>query len=308
MKNRIHRIRDLIENKQWSILREELAVLEPFEVSGIIEELTDDEGVIAFRLLSREQSKETFQHLPIERQESVVEAFAKNVNRLSNLLNDLDPDDRTAFFEELPGQLSQKLIQLLSPEERSIALELLGYPEESIGRLMTPEFIAVRPDFTIQNTLDHIRKYATGSETLNVIYIVDPSWKLLDDITIKEILLAQPEDAISNLMDGKFISLSAFDDQETAVTVFKDSDYSSVPVTDTDGTLLGIVTFDDVMDVEEEETTEDFHKFGAFQDAVINPLKAGVTYMYGKRVLWLSTLVFMNIFSGGPFELRRCNH
>ena len=298
MIEKIERIKELIEKKLWLVLREELAVLEPFEVSETIEELDDEEGVIVFRLLSRELAKETFQHLPIERQEKAVEAFAKNVTRLSNLLNDLDPDDRTAFFEELPGQLSHKLIQLLRPEERSVAKQLLGYPEDSIGRLMTPEFIAVRPEFTVTRTLDHIRKFGPDSETLNIVYVVDSNWKLLDDITIREILLADPDETISELMDGKFISLSALEDQETAVSVFKDSDYSAVPVTDTEGTLLGIVTFDDVMDVEEEETTEDFHKFGAFQDAVVNPLKAGVTYMYSKRIMWLSILVFMNVFSG----------
>ncbi len=298
MIDKIARIRELIDKKLWLVLREELAVLEPFEVGEIIEELDDENGVIVFRLLSRELAKETFQHLPIERQEAAVEAFAKNVSRLSNLLNDLDPDDRTAFFEELPGQLSQKLIQYLSPEERSVAKQLLGYPEDSIGRMMTPEFIAVRPEFTITQTLEHIRKHGTDSETLNVIYVVDSGWKLLDDLTIREILLAGPDDTIAGIMDDKFISLSAFDDQETAVSVIKDSDYSALPVTDTEGTLLGIVTFDDVMDVAEEETTEDFHKFGAFQDAVVNPLKAGITYMYSKRILWLSTLVFMNVFSG----------
>ncbi len=298
MIEKIERIQELIEKKLWLVLREELAVLEPFEVSEIIDELDDEEGVIVFRLLSREDAKETFQHLSIERQEKAIEAFAKNATRLSNLLNDLDPDDRTAFFEELPGQLSHKLIQLLRPEERSVAKKLLGYPEDSIGRLMTPEFIAVRPEFTIARTLEHIRKFGPDSETLSVIYVVDSNWKLLDDITIREILLAEPDETISEIMDGKFISLSALDDQETAVSVFKDSDYSAIPVTDTEGTLLGIVTFDDVMDVEEEETTEDFHKFGAFQEAIINPLKAKVTYMYSKRIMWLSTLVFMNVFSG----------
>jgi magnesium transporter len=298
MIDKIRRIQELIDKKLWLILREELAVLEPFEVGDIIENLGDEDGVIVFRLLSREQAKETFQHLPIERQEQAVEAFANNVSRLTNLLNDLDPDDRTAFFEELPGQLTQKLIQYLRPEERSVAKKLLGYPEDSIGRLMTPEFIAVRPEFTVSQTLEHIRKFGTNSETLNVIYVVNERWKLLDDLTIREILLAGPDDNISGIMDGKFISLSAFDDQETALSVFKDSDYSAVPVTDTEGTLLGIVTFDDMMDVEEEETTEDFHKFGAFQEAIVNPLKAKITYMYSKRILWLSILVFMNVFSG----------
>ena len=298
MTETIHKIQELIDERQWLSLRDALSELEPFEISEIIEELDEDDGIIVFRLLSRESAKETFQHLPIENQESVIEVFAKNVTRLSNLLNDLEPDDRTAFFEELPGEVIQKLIQLLSPEERSIATQLLGYPEESIGRIMTPEFVAVRPDFTISETLEHIRKHGTDSETINTIYIVDSGWKLLDDLKIREILLAEPEQTIIDLMDEKFICLSAFDDQESAVQVFRDTDRSALPVTDTGGMLIGIVTFDDVMDIAEEETTEDFHKFGSFQEAIVNPLKAKVTYMYSKRIMWLSILVFMNVFSG----------
>ena len=265
MTETIHKIQELIDERQWLSLRDTLSELEPFEISEIIQELDEDDGIIVFRLLSRESAKETFQHLPIENQESVIGIFAKNVTRLSNLLNDLEPDDRTAFFEELPGEVTQKLIQLLSPEERSVATQLLGYPEDSIGRIMTPEFIAVRPDFTISETLEHIRKHGTDSETINTIYVVNSRWKLLDDLKIREILLAKPEQTISDLMDEKFIYLSAFDDQESAVQIFRDTDRSALPVTDTGGMLIGIVTFDDVMDIAEEETTEDFHKFGSFR-------------------------------------------
>jgi magnesium transporter len=298
MIQKIERIQELIDKKAWLILREELSVLEPFEIGDIIEDLEDQDDVIVFRLLSREPAKEVFQYLSIDIQERIINSFAKNAGKLSNLLNDLDPDDRTAFFEELPGGVTQKLMQLLSPEERSVAKQLLGYPEDSIGRLMTPEFVAVKPDFTVAETLDHIRKFGKNSETLSIIFLVDAKWKLIDDIEIRDILLADPNDSISSLSDGKFVSLSAFDDQETAIKIFQDSDHVAIPVTDSEGILLGIVTFDDVMDIAEEETTEDFHKFGAFQNTVENPLKAGIRYMYSKRIMWLSVLVFMNVFSG----------
>ena len=298
MDDKLQKIQFLIDNRQWLTLRDELSELEPFEISEIIEELDGDEGIIVFRLLSRETSKETFQHLPFENQETVISAFAKNVSRLSNLLNDLEPDDRTAFLEEMPGEFTQKLIQFLTPDERSVAVRLLGYPEDSIGRLMTPEYIAVKSDLTVSQTLEHIRIYGERSETLSVIYVVDQRWKLLDDLNIKQILLADPRQKINDLCDGKVIFLNALDDQEKAVQVFQDCDRSALPVTDSEGLLLGIVTFDDVMDVAEEETTEDFHKFGAFQEAVLNPLKAKVTYLYSRRIMWLCILVFVNVFSG----------
>jgi magnesium transporter len=167
---------------------------------------------------------------------------------------------------------------------------------------MTPEFVAVKVHLTVAQTLDHIRKFGRNSETLNVIYIVDDNWKLIDDIKIREIILADPDQPLDEILDHRYISLNAYDDQETAVRVFKDHDRVALPVTDSDGVLLGIVTFDDIMDVEEEETTEDFHKFGAFQNAIINPLKAKATFMYQKRILWLSILVFMNIFAGAAIS------
>ncbi len=298
MNETIEKFQELIERKEWKVLRNELAGLEDISIAEIIEQLPTGEDIVVFRLLSKKLAKNTFQYLPYEKQEQVIKGLANHSDRLAALLNDLDPDDRTAFFEELPGQVSQRLIQLLSPEERNITIKLLGYPEESIGRLMTPEFVAVKSHFTVAQTLNHVRKFGRDSETLNVIYIVDNNWKLIDDIKIREIILADPEQPIEELLDHRYISLNAYDDQESAIRVFRDQDRIALPVTDSDGILLGIVTFDDIMDVEEEETTEDFHKFGSFQDAIINPLKARAMFMYQKRILWLIILVFMNVFSG----------
>lgn len=289
---------ELLEKKEWKNLRQKISELEDLEIAETIEELPSGEDVLIFRLLSKTQAKNTFQLLSYDKQEQIIDSLARNSTKLSALLNDLDPDDRTAFFEELPGQVSQKLIQLLSPEERKIAISLLGYPEESIGRLMTPEFVAVKSHFTVGQTLDHIRKFGHNSETLNVIYVVDDHWKLIDDVKIREIILANPDKPIKELLDSRYVSLNAYDDQESAIRVFKDHDRVALPVTDSEGILLGIVTFDDIMDIEEEETTEDFHKFGSFQDAIIDPLKARIPFLYQKRIAWLVILVFMNIFSG----------
>ncbi len=289
---------ELIEQRNWNTLRRELREMDPLDIAEIIEELSDKDDIILFRLLAREEAKNTFQHLSHDKQEQIIEGLAKNVNRVSALLNDLDPDDRTAFFEELPGKITQRLLQLLSPEERSIATRLLGYPEDSIGRLMTPEFVAVKPEFTVAEALTHIREFGRDSETLNLIYVIDENWKLVDDIRIREILLAKPDQLIKDLMDDHFVALSALDDQESAIRVFQDQDRVALPVIDSEGLLIGIVTIDDVMDVVEEETTEDFHKFGSVQGAIVNPLKAGVGFLYKKRIVWLVALVFMNVFSG----------
>jgi len=280
----------LIEDKSWKKVKQELTNVEPFEIAEIIGSLSKSDQIILFRLLSRKQAKETFQHLSYEDQEDIIESLATNATKLSTLLNDLDPDDRTAFFEELPGTMSQRLLQMMSKEERDIATKLLGYPEESIGRLMTPEYVAVKPYFTVQETIDHIRKYGQDSETLNVIYIVDDEWKLIDDIKVREILLASPDKLISEISDTRFVSFSAYDDQEVAVKVFADHDRVALPVTDSDGILIGIVTVDDVMDIQEQESTEDFQKFGGTAELDLAYTKTSVLGMIKKRSGWLVVL------------------
>ena len=283
---------ELIEEKKWKLLRQEVLKLEPFQVAEHIENLSAAEQIIVYRILPRELAKETFKHLSPDEQETIIEGLAANVKKVTDLLNDLDPDDRTAFFEELPGEVSQRLIQLLSQEERDIARRLLGYPEDSIGRLMTPEYVAIKPYYTAQQALDHIRKYGHDSETLDVIYIVDDRWNLIDDIRIRELIFAQPDQVISEITDNRFIALNAYDDQEIAVKTFMDNGRVALPVLGYDGTLLGIVTVDDVMDVAEEESTEDFQKFGGTEGLDLSYTKTSVLEMVKKRSSWLVILFF----------------
>ncbi|GHS90827.1 magnesium transporter MgtE [Bacteroidia bacterium] len=300
------RFQQLIEDKSWKTVKQELGNLEPFQIAEIIGNLLKSDQIILFRLLSLETAKETFQHLFHDEQEGIIEGLAANVNKLTGLLNDLDPDDRTAFFEELPGTVSQRLMQMMSQEEREITTQLLGYPKDSIGRLMTPEYVAVKPYFTVQQALDHIRKFGRDSETLNVIYIVDGNWKLIDDIRIKEVILASPEQTISEISDNRFVSLNAYDDQEVAVKVFADHDRVALPVTDTDGTLLGIVTVDDVMDVQEKESTEDFQKFGGTEGLDLSYTKTPLFEMVKKRAGWLVILFLSEMLTAsvmGHFDV-----
>jgi len=210
----------------------------------------------------------------------------------------MDPDDRTQFLEQLPAFRRNELLKSLNPKEQEIARTLLNYPEQSIGRLMTTDFVAVKPHYTVQQALAHIRKYGQDSETLNIIYVVDASWRLIDDLRIRSLLLADASQLIADLLDNRFVSLKAYDDQETAIQIFREQDRVALPVVDDESKLLGIVTVDDIMDVAEEETTEDFHKFGSFQKSIISPLKARVLELYKSRIVWLTILVFMNVFSG----------
>ncbi len=289
---------ELIRHKDWKALKLSIEGLDAVDITDLIENLPDEEGVVVFRMLNRNQAKEVFQLLPYEKQEEIIDGLAHKNYKLSELLNDIEPDDRTAFFEELPGNVLQPLIQLLLPEERKMAVQLLGYPEDSVGRLMTPEYVALRPEWTIERAFSHIRQFGRDSETLNVVYVVDNQWKLLDDIKIRELIFARPDQLVSELMDNRFVALSPADDQETAVRTFKDYDRVALPVINDEGVLIGIVTVDDIMDVVEEETTEDFHKFGSVGESIGNPLRQTIAVLYKSRVSWLVALVFMNVFSG----------
>ena len=288
---KIH-FKQLIDERSWQALKQELNNLEPFQIAELIETLPKEEQILLFRILSRKSAKEIFQHLSHDQQEDIIEGIAGNVSQLTELLNDLDPDDRTAFFEELPGRVSQRLMQVMSVKEREISTRLLGYPKDTIGRMMTPEYVAVKPHFTIPQALEHVRKFGRDSETLNVVYIVDNSWKLIDDIRIREIILASPEQTIAEISDNRFVALNAYDDREVAIEVFQDNDRVALPVIDSDGTLLGIVTVDDVMDVIEEEATEDFQKFGGTEGLDLSYTKTSLFEMIKKRSGWLIILFF----------------
>jgi len=297
--------RELIENKDWKTLKQELYLLDPLQVAEILENVSKTDQIVLFRLLPRQLAKDTFQILPHDAQQDIITGLAAHTNIITSLLNDLDPDDRTAFFEELPGTVVQQLVQLLAKEEREIATRLLGYPEDSIGRLMTPEYVAIKPYFTVQEALEHVRKFGHDSETLNVIYVVDNQWRLIDDIRIKEIILASPQRIISDITDNRFVALNAYDDQEVAVKVFQDQDRVALPVVDDDGTLLGIVTVDDVLDVAEEESTEDFQKFGGTEGLDLSYTKTPLLELVRKRAGWLVILFFGEILTAsamGFFE------
>jgi magnesium transporter len=200
------------------------------------------------------------------------------------------PDDRTHLLEELPASVTKQMLALLTNEERAVAVSLLGYPEDSIGRLMTPDYVPVQADWTIERVLEHIRQYGQDSKTLSTVYVVNQSGVLIDDIRIRNILLASPSTRISDLMDNRFVALKAADDQETAISVFQREDLTALPVTDSSGVLIGIVTVDDVLDVAEAEATEDIQKIGGLE-ALNNPfMQIPLARMVRKRANWLVIL------------------
>jgi magnesium transporter len=215
------------------------------------------------------------------------------------LLANLNPDDRTGVLEELPGRVTQRLLILLSPEDLEEARQLLGYPEESVGRLMTPDYVAVKPEWSVDRALEHIRRLGRRSETINMIYVHDDDWRLLDALPLQSFILAKPDKTVSDIMDYSFASLRASDDREEAVRMMQRYDRVALPVVDSQGILLGIVTVDDVFDVAEEEVTEDFHKSAAVTPLNRGYWQASLWNLYSSRIGWLATLVMVSLVSSG---------
>lgn len=295
-------ISNLIKQEKWNVIRQLdwNDFLIP-DVALLLNDLSKSERVILFRLLPRPVAAEIFSYLEKEERNSLLKDLTNEETRY--LLTNLRPDDRTALFEELPGQATQRLLNLLNPEDLKEARLLLGYPRESVGRLMTPDYVAVRPHWTIQEAINHIRLKARNSETLHTIYVTDKSWKLLDSLELSHFVLANPEYTVETIMDYSFISLSAFDDREVAVKTMQKYDVFALPVVDSGGILLGLVTFDDVMDVAEEEATEDFHRTAAVTPLKTSYLESSVRELVSKRIGWLIALVFVSLLSSGVIAI-----
>src|SRR5437899_9147193 len=281
-------LRSLIATRNFGALLELFADWPAADVADVILDLPEDEQVIIFRVLPAALAADVFEYIGIEEQQKLLRAMAHE--QVVAILNEMSPDDRTALLEELPSAAARQLIKLLTPEERRVAQALLGYPEGSVGRLMTPDFIAVHEDWTVQQVLDFIREYGQDSETLNVIYVVDERGKLIDDVRMREFLLRPLTAKVSDIRDQTFTALKVNDSQEEALNVFRRYDRVALPVLDSSGVLVGIVTSDDMLDVAEKEATEDIQKFGGMEALDEPYMRIPLWRMVRKRAGWLIIL------------------
>lgn len=264
------------------------------EVKDLIDEVPEY-GQKFIELMSINRAVHTFRILDFPVQQRIFKKLS--VQRIKDLINELPPDDRTSFLSELSGDVVKKLIILLPPEERKEAMGLLGYEEDSIGRLMTPDYVAVKPDWDVATVLDHIRKFGKESETIDVIYVIDDDGLLIDDLQIRKILTAPPNALVKDLVDGRLISLHAIDHQEEAIETFRLNNRVALPVTNNANVLLGIVTVDDILWIQKEEYTEDMQKIGG-TEALDEPyLDTPIMGLFRRRVGWLSILMVGGFFT-----------
>ena len=268
-------IREFLDDQNISDVVELVYEFPEYE-SQVIANMSINRAASVFKLLDLSTQKTIIQELP--------------ANTTAALLNELPADDRTDFLEELPGNVVRELIKLLDPDERKITLSLLGYPENSIGRLMTPDYVYVYPGNTIEEVFATIRKHGKDSETINVIYVINDKGELLDDIRIRDFILNAPDKKVSELMDDRFIALHPEDDQETAGKIFKMNNRVAMPVVSRSNKLLGIVTIDDILWVAGEEFSEDMQKMGGTAALDEPYLDVPLFKLYKKRIVWLIIL------------------
>ena len=269
---------ELIASKDWVTLKEVLNDVPAVDIADLLLELDGNIAVVVFRLLKKPVAADVFAEMP----------SSKGIELL---------DEQVSILEELPGHLTQRVMNSIEREDQKQLKKLLGYPDESVGRLMTPRYVRIKSDWTIKRSMKHIRKYGETAETINVIYVVDDQEHLIDDLRITHLILADQEELVESLMDRSFEALSVYDDQEEAVRMLAKYDRVALPVIDSDGVIVGIVTADDIIDVAEEETTEDMQKMAGMDALDDYYSQTSVSGMVKKRVRWLIVLFIGQMFT-----------
>ena len=280
-------IKEFLNNQNISDVAELIYDNQEYETQ-IMAHLSIHRAASVFKILDLSEQKRIIKDLPV---------FTS-----AELLNELPADDRVAFLEELPTAAVRELIKTLGPEERKITLELLGYPANSVGRLMTPDYVYVYEYNSVKEVIETIRRFGTNSETIDVIYVINEKGELLDDIRIRDIILASPDKKVSELMDGRFIALNVNDDQEEANEVFKMNNRVALAVTDDNDILLGIVTIDDVLWIANEEFSEDIQKIGGTEALEEPYLDISIPKLIKKRVGWLIILLFGEMLTASAMQ------
>ncbi len=285
----------LIDSMQLKEARQLLITLESWDIAQIISQMKDSEKIIAYRILPQEVAIDVFSQFEVGEQEEFLQNFSNEEAR--EILENMNPDDRTELLEELPAIVVKRLMKLLSQEERRIAQSLLNYKSDTAGRLMTPEYIDLEEDLTVKEALDAIRKEAPGKETIYTLYVIDRKQKLTGVVSLRNIILAEPKQKISEIMTLDPIKVYTYQDQNEVSQVFKDYDLLALPVVDLQERLVGIVTFDDAFDVIEEENTEDFQKIVAIQPTDEGYLKSNFWKLIFNRVIWVLALMLVGSVS-----------
>ncbi len=283
---------ELIESRNLKTLRERLMTMEPLDIAILLESVSEEEMALAFRLLPKDIAVEVFDDFDGPAQHRLLESMTHRA--VSQLLEAMSPDDRTELLEEVPASVSRKIVGLLSPEQRQVTLQLLGYEENSAGREMTPYFVDLRSNMTVAQAMDRIRRLAVDRETIYECYVIDPRRHLEGTVSLKELVLASPDSKVGDIARPDPRRVFTSSDREEAARVLRENELLAVPVVDREERLVGIITQDDVADIMEEEVTEDIYRFGAVQGTERGYFTTRVFNVVRRRISWLLLLLVVN--------------
>jgi magnesium transporter len=282
----------LLEQKNFQGAKALLVPVQVADIAASIEGLPEATQAIAFRLLSKEESIEVFEYLDPTVQQTLLEDFKRH--DVQEIVDNMSPDDRARLFDELPAKVVRRLLQQLSPDERDATALLLGYAPNTAGRIMTPEYLSLKENITITQALAQIRSQADVRETIYYIYVTDDARRLTGILSLRDLILAQPEETIGSIMTREVVFVNTNTDQEEVARTIQHYDFVAIPVVDAEQRLVGIVTVDDVLDILEQETTEDIYKLGGLEAGGDNYFQTNLFTVARKRVVWLFILLITN--------------
>ena len=289
-------IKQLLMEKRYAELKEKIKYMQIQDIAEVIDELDTKNAIILFRLLPKEIAADVFSYLSSERQGEI--SMMIDENELNEIMNDLFFDDKIDFLEEMPANVVKRILRNTSEAERKLINQFLQYPEYSAGSLMTIEFVDLKKEMTVAQALDKIRRVGRDREIVYTCYVTDAWRKLEGIVSLKELVLASPDTKVEDIMKKDVIYVDTYDDQEEVADVFKKYDFLAVPVVDQEKRLVGIITIDDIVDVIEEETTEDIQRMAAIQPTDEEYLDATTFMIARKRLLWLLILMISATVSG----------
>ena len=301
--NKLEEICTLLETKQYTGLRQKITEYNDADIAAILEELSEQDMLKVFRILPKTTAADVFAYLDVDNQQTIIRSMSDA--EAAGIINGMMADDAADLFEEMPANIVKRLLANVSPEARRDINHLLRYPEDSAGSIMTVEYVDLKENLTVAQALERIRKVGVDSETINICYVLDAGRHLIGTAALRYLLLSDPEAIIGDIMHENVISVNTLMDQEEVARQFQKYDFTSMPVVDNENRLVGIITVDDIMDILEEETTEDIEKMAAIVPSDKPYMKTGVFETWKKRIPWLLLLMVSSTFTGliiGRFE------
>ena len=292
----LEEVLELLNTKQYTKLRQYLAELDDADIAGLLEELEEEDMLKVFRILPKDLAADVFSYLDMDNQQKIITSLSDK--EATNIINNLMADDAADLLEEMPANIVKKLLTNASPEVRRDINHLLRYPEDSAGSIMTVEYVDLKENLTVNQAIERIRKVGLDSETINICYVLDAQRRLVGTVALRYLLLMDGDEIIGDIMHENVISINTLMDQEEVARQFKKYDFTAMPVVDNENRLVGIITVDDIVDIIEEETTEDMEKMAAIVPSDKPYMKTGVFETFKKRIPWLLLLMVSATFTG----------